>query len=401
MACLIHLQPNWEGNLNKETIEQVFVPLKDKALTDLTRLVNTSSFTEHMGGLVAAGDVIMDIADQNGLKLEKIPASGASKGAFHLGFGTTQEQPFFGIIGHFDTVHPPDSPFSQLSDNGDTLMGPGVQDMKSGIVAAIYALRVAREAMGVTQLPVKILFNCDEETGSVDSRPLIETLMKGARAAFIFEGRNATDNALVTSRKGIIMGNMIVKGKAAHAGEAPQDGASAVIEAAHKILALDALTNLSDGIVVTTGKVSGGKVANQIADHCLSSIDIRFKTKAQETALRKTIKSIMETTHVAGCTTEYTLNTARPPFVKNSEIEILRQQYADAAAELGIQVFEREGGGGSDGNLTGAMGICTIDGVGAAGGFPHTDREYIQKASFFDAIKIFALLLTRMLTSKA
>lgn len=380
-------------------IEETFEPLREQALADLTRLVNTSSFTDHRDGLIQAGDMIVDIAAANGLKLEKIPVTGRHEGAFHLVADTLDDGPFFGIIGHFDTVHPPGSPFRQLIDTGETLTGPGVQDMKSGIVAAIYALRIAREVLGRDRLPVKIVFNCDEETGSADSRPLIERVMNGAAAAFIFEGRNSTDNALVTSRKGIMMGRMTVTGKEAHAGEAPQEGASAIVEAAHKITALDALTDLEQGVVVTTGRIEGGKVANQIADYCSSTIDIRFRTSDQETALREAVRTVMGKTHVPGCTTEYTLTTARPPFVKDEGVEALRRQYAAAAARFGIQVAEREAGGGSDGNLTAAMGIPTIDGVGPSGNFPHTDKEYIDKASFFDAINVFALLLTNLLKS--
>lgn len=376
-----------------EAIKKLFNPLKTQALNDLARLVNANSFSGSKENLATAGDLIMEIAAGNGLKLAKYPTG--DKAAFHLTCDT-DDPDFIGVIGHFDTVHPPESPFRTFSDRGETLTGPGVQDMKSGIIAAIYGLRVAREALGVSALPVKIVFNCDEETGSIDSRPLIESLMKGARAAFIFEGKKFPDNALVTSRKGIMMGEMVVKGKNAHAGEAPHEGASAVVEAAHKIVALDGLTDLDEGVVVTTGKVKGGKVPNQIADLCTSSIDIRFRTREHETMLRGAVEHIMAETHVPGCTTDYVLETARPPFVKDPGCEALKQQYVDAAAEFGIPVPETDAGGGSDGNLTAAMGIPTIDGLGPSGDFPHTDKEYIHKASFFSAVEVFALLLSRI-----
>lgn len=387
----------WEKRLNARQIETLFEPLKASALSDLARLVDSRSFTGDVAGLTAAAAVIADMAGKNGLTLEKIPAGDPSPGACHLMGDDAGDNAFFGIIGHFDTVHPPDSPFSRLTDHGDVLTGPGVQDMKSGIVAAIYGLRVAREALGVERLPVKILFNCDEETGSVDSRPHIERLMKGAKGVFVFEGRNAADGCLVTRRKGIIVGRMTVSGQAAHAGEAPWEGASAIVEAAHKVIALDALTDLDSGVVVTTGKIRGGTVGNQIPDLCTSTIDVRFRTDAQEQALRSAIDAIMAANHVAGCATTHALTTVRPPFVKTPEAGSLAQRYGRAAAEFGLTVGEKEAGGGSDGNLTAAMGIATIDGMGPLGDFPHTDKEYIQKASFFDAVKTFALLLTQLI----
>lgn len=382
--------------MNKKRIESLFEPLRQDAMDDLASLVDVNSFSNNIDGLKAAADVIADIAMKNGLHLEKRPAEGQSKGAFHLVADNSADKDFYGIIGHFDTVHPPESIFKAFEDKGDVLTGPGVQDMKSGIVSAIYGLRVAREALGLSSLPVKVVFNCDEEIGSPDSRPLIEDMMRGAKGAFIFEGRRA-DGSIVTSRKGIIMGEMKVTGKAAHAGEEPQNGASAIVEAAHKIAALDKLTDLEKGITVTTGKIHGGDVANQIPDHCRSSIDIRFKTAEDEAIIKAAVKEIMETSHVPGCNTEYALQTARPAFVKTHQSGALAEEYFKACAELGVAVSETGAGGGSDGNLTAAIGVPTIDGVGPSGGHAHTHQEYIRKESFGEAVKAFALFLATKL----
>ncbi len=383
--------------MTKDRIEMCFASLQDQALADLARLVDTNSFTGNVQGLRATSEMIVEIALQNGLSLEKVPAGKEVEGACHLLLDQAGDDPFLGIIGHFDTVHQPGSSFERFRDQGDVLTGPGVQDMKSGIIAAIYGLRVAREALGLQNLPIRIVFNCDEEIGSPDSRPLIERMMAGARAALIFEGRRVSGNALVTSRKGIMMGQMTVKGQAAHAGEAPQDGANAIVEAAHKITVLDSLTDLSKGLVVTTGTISGGQVANQIPDRCTSSIDIRFRAQRDIQGIERAVKEIMDTTHVAGCVTEYALHTVRPPFEKTPEIEELRQKYSQAAAEFGVTLAEKEAGGGSDGNFTAALGVPTLDGVGPAGDHAHTHQEYIDKASFFHAVKTFALFLANQM----
>jgi len=382
--------------LNKERIDTLYEQLAQDALDDLASLVNVNSFSSNIQGLKSAADVIADIALKNGLHLENHPAGGESKGARHLVADDSGGSGFYGIIGHFDTVHPPESPFNAFEDKGEVLTGPGVQDMKSGIVAAIYGLRVVREAMGLSSLPVKVVFNCDEEIGSPDSRPVIEEMMAGAKGAFIFEGRRI-DDCIVTSRKGIIMGEMVVTGKAAHAGEEPQNGASAIVEAAHKIAAMDKLTDLDKGVVVTTGKIRGGDVANQIPDHCRSSIDIRFSDPEAEAGVKAAVEKIMAQNHVPGCTTEYTLKTARPAFVRTEESGKLVDLYQKAAATFGVNIGERGAGGGSDGNLTAAIGVPTIDGVGPAGSHAHTHQEFIRKETLGESIKVFALFLANLL----
>ena len=381
----------------RETIERLFAPLREQALVDLAELVDSNSFTRNTQGLRDTADRIAAMAERNGLKLHKEPAKGEVEGAFHLIADEARDGLFIGAVGHFDTVHPPDSPFNAFADEGETLTGPGVQDMKAGIVAAVYGLRLARELTGRKTLPVKIVFNCDEEIGSPDSRPLIEDMMRGARAVLVFEGKRAQDNAVVTSRKGIIMGSMTVTGKAAHAGEAPQDGANAIVEAARKILAMDALTDHDKGLTVTTGKISGGEVANQIPERCESSIDIRFRTAADETAVKDAVRDIMETTHVDGCATTYELHTARPAFEKSPDSQELLELYQKAAKTFGVAVGEKSAGEGSDGNLTAAVGAPTLDGVGPAGANPHTHQEYINKNSFFESAMIFALFAANIM----
>ena len=169
------------------------------------------------------------------------------------------------------------------------------------------------------------------------------------------------------------------------------------MEAARKILAMDALTDHDKGLTVTTGKISGGEVANQIPERCESSIDIRFRTAADETAVKDAVRDIMETTHVDGCATTYELHTARPAFEKSPDSQELLELYQKAAKTFGVAVGEKSAGGGSDGNLTAAVGAPTLDGVGPAGANPHTHQEYINKDSFFESAMIFALFAANIM----
>jgi glutamate carboxypeptidase len=381
--------------MTEKKIDALIKTLNEKALGDLTRLVDTNSFSQNTQGLIKAGNLVRDIAANKGLLLDKVYFENRPKGPFHLVADFSKDRPFTGLIGHFDTVHPPDSPFNRFEDKTDTLTGPGIQDMKSGIIVAIYGLYIAGQIMGQDKIPVKIVFNADEEIGSSDSRALIERMMEGARAAMIFEGRRLPGKALITGRKGIMMGQTTIKGKAAHAGEAPEQGASAILEAAAKIRALDKLKDPEKGVLVTTGLITGGRVANQVPDLCRFTTDIRFAQKDQEHGIREAVRQIMEQEHIPGCTTEYCLETARPPFEKTGPGQALFKEYAHAAAGFGLCFDQCSCGGGSDGNFTSSMGIPTLDGLGAAGDFPHTDDEYIEKTSFFDAIKVLALFLTQ------
>jgi glutamate carboxypeptidase len=160
---------------------------------------------------------------------------------------------------------------------------------------------------------------------------------------------------------------------------------------------LDRLTDHSSGTVVTTGKINGGQVANQIPDLCCSDIDIRFQTSEQETRIRAKVAEIMSATTVMGTSATYDLVCARPPFSKTQRTQALLNQYLQAAAEFNLKLCDRSSGGGSDANFTAAMGIPTLDSLGPEGRGAHTDHEYIIERSLHDSIKVFALFLAYLI----
>lgn len=377
----------------KSQVETLTKELAPTILKDLSDLVNSNSYTTNYEGVAATGAMLQEIAAKLGFAFEQVPFANEAGHPFHLKSDMAAGKPFIAMIGHFDTVHPPESPFHTLEDKGDQLMGPGAQDMKSGLIVALYALHIANKIKGDAPFPVRVVFNADEEIGSPDSRALIEKTMAGASQAFIFEGRKSSKNALVTSRKGVMMGQMTVTGRPAHAGEEPQAGASAILEAARKILALDKLNDSEKGIIVTIGTIEGGRVANQIPDKCSSSIDVRFTEAGQDKEIFEAVKAIMDQVHIPGCSTTFTLETARPSFAETKEGTELFENYATIAKQFGVELITSHRGGVSDANFTAAMGIPSLDGVGAAGDYPHTNKEYIDKGSLFDSINTFALYL--------
>jgi len=375
--------------------------LRQEILDHLRTMVDINSNSANPEGLAQTAAAIETVAAGHQLLFRRIPVAGKKTGPFHLLYDGKGESSgdFYGIIGHFDTVHLPESEFSKYHIKGERIYGPGVLDMKGGIVTALYAVIIAQQLMNET-LPVKIIFNCDEEIGSPDSRELIEKSLAGAAGAFVFEESRGDHRGLVVARKGILMGRMRVTGIPAHAGVNPEAGADAILEAARKIEALHRLNDPSTGTVVTVGKIIGGNAANQIPDHCTCDIDVRVNSVMAEETVRSKIKEIMEATTVKGTRTEFTLDCARPPFEADDKSQHLLQRYKEAAKKFDLQTETFKTGGGSDGNFTAARGIPTLDGLGPSGHGPHTNEEYINEKSLWDAICIFTLFLGNLIDCK-
>ena len=387
------------NNIIKEKIINLSNQLSREAFDFLEQLVNSNSFSSNSKGLNDTAELIIQKGQQLGLQFEKHPVESGPKGAFHLLCRIPENgKPYYGLIGHFDTVHPPESPFKTYREEGERIFGPGVQDMKSGLVSAIYSTVLLRELFG-TAPPFCLLFNSDEETGSKDSRRLIESEMRRAEAVFVFEGHNSSRPELVTSRKGITMGKITTHGCSAHAGEAPNKGINAVVEMAQKVFQLQTLTDLEAGKLVTTGWIQGGVTANQIPEKCESVLDVRYSTPKDGEDLMQKITSILRNSYLPGATTDFQLEQARPPFVKTTATKKLFDIYSQTAAEFGRSFGEKAAGGGSDANLTAAIGVPTLDGFGCAGEGPHTDHEYILKSSLIESIQNFSYFFHRLINT--
>lgn len=382
----------------KQKIEQTTQQLGSEALSFLADLVNINSFTGNAAGLKQTAELILAKGLEFGLGFERRSLCNNPEGPFHLVYTSPSHDPsFYGLIGHFDTVHSPKSPFQSLSEADGRLYGPGIQDMKSGLVAAFFSCVALNQLLGPERVPVRLILNCDEETGSQDSRSLIESELAQAAGAFIFEGHYATTPALITSRKGIVMGSITTRGQSAHAGEAPQDGANAIVEMAHKVTRLDRLNDYQAGRTATTGTIRGGIAGNQVPACCEMELDLRFKAPEDEQRLRQEVENILQQQFIPGTKTEFELKRARPCFKRTRASESLRDHYLEAAAIFGRKLGEASVGGGSDGNLTAAMGIPTLDGLGCAGDGPHTDQEYILKGSLLESMQHFTLFLYQRL----
>jgi len=379
----------------KEQLLHLLAEYEESIYRDFARIVNLNSFSSYPAGIERVHDALQEIAAAVDVSIESIYSS--QKARPHLVYGKELEQDFYAVIGHYDTVHPPESDFQELYADGPLLRGPGSNDMKSGLIVAIYSLAILQRLFPGRTIPVKAFFNSDEEIGSPDSKALIQTLFVGAKAGFVFEPGRIEQNSLVTARKGIFGLSVEITGKPSHAGSSPEKGVNAIVEAARIVLALEALNDYTEGITVGCNVIEGGVAANVVAPFCRISVDVRYQFPAQEQRLREEIESIFLAPTDNGASVSYTILHDRPPLVKTEASQKLYQQYKRISESLGLACGEVSSGGGSDANFLSAMGIPVIDGVGAVGNHSHTKEEYTLKSSIPDRIKIFCLLMIELM----
>ncbi len=297
------------------------------------------------------------------------------------------------LLGHLDTVWARGTlERMPWRIEGDRAYGPGVFDMKSGVVVVIEALRgLARH--GITA-PVAVVLNCDEEIGSASTRTLIDGHARESRAVLVFEPSIPGGRAK-TSRSGMSGYRVRVRGRAAHAGVDPEKGVSAVVAAARLVLELHELNDLSNGLSVNPGVIEGGTRPNVIAAEASIAVDVRFRTRAQADLVHQAITALAAP--IEGVTIEVTGGIDRPPFEPSPAGHSLYERAAAAARASGFEMGHGHVGGVSDGNFTAALGVPTLDGLGPDGEGAHADHEQILIAD----LPRRAAMLTRLLIDLA
>jgi glutamate carboxypeptidase len=279
------------------------------------------------------------------------------------------------LLGHFDTVwdvgqiaHMP------VREENGRLFGPGVFDMKSGIGAAMLAVRALTELSEAALPTVVMLWTTDEEIGSATSRAVIEAEARRSAAVLVLEP-SLPGGGAKTSRKGCGEFELFVHGISAHAGIDPGSGASAIHELARQITAIEALQDASRGISVNVGVVQGGTRTNVVAAEARAQIDVRVPTMADAARIEQAVLSLRP--QVKGTRLEIRGGVRRPPLERGPHVARLYEQAKAAAASLGRELGEGGTGGGSDGNFTAALGVPTLDGLGPMGDGAHAHHEHI------------------------
>jgi glutamate carboxypeptidase len=304
-------------------------------------------------------------------------------------FGPARGAPVM-LLGHLDTVWPVGTlkkmPFRV---RGGRAWGPGVLDMKAGVVMALTALRLLADA-GLAR-PVILLLNSDEETGSESSRSLTEQLARKCEAVFVLEPAQGLAGAYKTARKGVGHYRLQVHGVAAHSGVDFSQGHSAVLELGRQIERASAFTDPARGITVNAGVIGGGTRSNVVAAEAWAEFDVRIAKAVDGPRIDRRFRSLRAVDR--RCTLEVTGGLNRPPMERTAGTVALFRRAATMAAGLGFELQEAATGGGSDGNFTSALGIPTLDGMGAVGEGAHADHESI----LLDALVPRTALLAAMI----
>ncbi|TSA87352.1 M20 family metallopeptidase [Deinococcus detaillensis] len=358
-------------------------------LRDLEQLVKLESPTSNMLAVCTVQDAVEQWAKDLQAHTHALPG-----GTRQFLFGTSEDtgaaqQKRVLVLAHADTVWPQGS----LSDmpfrvEGVRVYGPGSYDMKGGIVGLFYALRSLEgnyPAGGI-----EVLLTPDEEIGSHHSRAVIEQAAQRARVVLVIEPPVADSHALKSGRKGV--GHFLVelRGVAAHAGNKPREGASAISEAAHQILAVQALADPEKGTTVSVGAVSGGGAVNVIPAQARFEIDLRVSTLEEGERITQAMQALTPRDSRVEIKVSGGLN--RPPFERSPATMKLFAQAKQLAAGLGFDLTEEVVGGGSDGNFT-APFVPTLDGLGAPGDGAHAAHEHIRLDRWPDHVRLLTALL--------
>ncbi|WP_062049956.1 M20 family metallopeptidase [Bacillus sp. JCM 19034] len=366
---------------------------EEEMLRLLEKLVNIDSGSYDKEGVDQVGEVLIPYFRE--LEYE-IDVKEEERLGNHIICRPKGTKPTILIACHMDTVFEKGTAVERpFFIKGKRAYGPGVIDMKASLVSVIYALKLLKEHCLDVYQHVQIMLTSDEEIGSPTSRALIEKEAKGKHYALVMEPARK-DGSVVTSRRGNGRYVITVHGRAAHSGIEPEKGRSAIEELAHKIVKLHNLNNHNKGISVNVGMIAGGNAVNTISDTAIGHMDVRVSTVEQAKELESKIERICATSDVHGTTIELTGDISRPPMVKNSQIEELYRIVQQVGAEIGMKIKDSKTGGGSDASFTAAMGIPTIDGLGPIGGYAHSDKEYLEIASFTERTLLLAKIIERL-----
>lgn len=296
------------------------------------------------------------------------------------------------LLGHMDTVFPAGTAQARaFRVDGRTAYGPGVADMKAGLVMNLFVARAFAE-LGGNPLPLRMLFTGDEEIASPASRTLIQDMARGARAVFNAEPGRPTGN-VVTGRKGALFMDFEIRGVAAHSGVNPEQGASAIEALARKTMALHGLADPGRGVSTNVGTVSGGMSVNTVADFARGQLDVRFPDDVDRAELRRQIVGIIEQESPACTCGKIVREGLFLPLATTAMTLDVLARYQDAARDAGFSVDGEYTGGSADSGLTSAVGAPTLCAVGPVGGHVHTDREYCRLDSLVPRAQALALAI--------
>lgn len=356
--------------------------LMDAYLDDLKTIVNIDSGTFTKAGVDRVAAYLQERFQGLGFstRFEQQEHYGDHLVATHQ--GNAPGGPRILLIGHIDTVLPDGEagrrPFAiSRRDGARIATGPGILDMKSGVLIGMYALHLLIEGQQANYSQVTFICNSDEEIGSPSSRALIQQLAQQADAVLVLEPGRA-QGTIVSSRKGCGQYRVEVHGLAAHAGVEPQHGRNAILELSYQVQKMQALNGTIPGATLSVGIIRGGERTNVVPDYAYFDMDVRVADQASLKALEEAMRQVTHQNKLAGTRITLSGSLLCQPFERNQHNEQLVALAKEAGRELGVKIQDVGSGGASDANTTAAMAIPTLDGLGAGGGLAHNPGEYIE-----------------------
>lgn len=377
-------------------LEQVFAALaaeKQPMLDTWQDLVNRDCGSRNKAGVDACGRRVQVFLESLGFRVRFHEYEKA--GNFLVAERGDTSKPFVALLGHLDTVFPDGEAAARpFTVRDGRVTGPGVLDMKGGVTVMLYALKELIEA-GWNRLPVKVLLPGDEEVGHGSSGAAEDLVReaKGALCGFNLE-TSYPDNSVVVERKGAAFFRLEVKGIGAHAGNNPQDGRSAIVELASKILKISALTDWGKGTTLNPGMVGGGTAANAIAEKAWCVIDVRYRTEAEFERVESALRDIASSSLVPDTHGSLTLTCRLAAMERTAGSEALFEKINAIAQRHGFPAMRAKAvGGGSDSAYLVKAGVPVVCALGVKGEFNHTVREYALESSLLERARLLAAIL--------
>jgi glutamate carboxypeptidase len=360
----------------------------------LSQLVELSSHSRDPQGVKGVAQALVAALAPCGLDCEVVPGNGYGD---HLVFRTaacaaSTARPIV-LIGHMDTVFPADHPFRACREEGDRLLGPGVIDMKGGLVVVVQALRALARCHLLARIPLVFIANSDEEVGSPSSRALITREARRCACALVFEC-GGLQGQVVTGRKGKLSYRLQVQGSAGHAAfVAAGTKASAILALAHLVVELEALNDSAQGVSVNVGVIQGGIGPNTVPAQAEALVDTRMVSPAAALELERRIQRLMANSRVPGTRARAEVVSRREPMPESPGNRKLYQVVARAARTLDQPIREEFRSGVSDANTVAACGRPVLDGLGPIGDHDHSEQEYMVKDSLPQRSRLAAVSL--------
>lgn len=368
----------------------------DAILGNIRNIVEIESPSRHAAGVNRVLETIARSFEGTGAASERELTADSFGDILLVRCDPTRNEPGILVLSHMDTVHPVGTLASKLTyrREGDRVYGPGIYDMKGGLMLAVEAFRRIAQARRRTKLPITFLFTPDEELSSPVSRRVIEREARGQRYVLVTEP--ARDGGkVVTERKGIGVFVIRTRGRPAHAGGDPDKGRNAIVAMAEIVLAINVLNDPRRGITTSVGLIAGGTARNTVAEECMIEVDLRFCDPANASEMEAKLKALKSSR--PDIETTVTGKITRPPFVHGRGVDLVFDKAATIAKEIGFNLKRAPRvGGGSDGNFTVAMGIPTLDGLGVDGDGAHTNHEYMLFSSIEPRTRLLQGLMEQL-----